>query len=162
MQNACIAPTPLLTGYIPLEHTGPVDPVRRLKFQSVIGSLLYLMLGTRPDIAYAVIKMSQFSANPSQEHLDEAMYIMRYLVGTQAYEIVCDGKKSESLIGYADSDWSADTLKRCSTTGYFAMLASGIVTWLSRLQKTIVLSSTEAEYMALSVTDCTGGGGRRS
>ena len=59
---------------------------------------------------------------------------MRYLVGTQSYEIVYDGEKSESLIGYADSDWAADTLKRRSTTGYFAMLASGIVTWLSCLQ----------------------------
>ena len=152
MTNAKIAPTPLPTGYKPSENTATPNTALRSKYQSVIGSLLYLMLGTRPDIAYAVIKMSQFSANPSQEHLDKAMYIMRYLVGTQKYSIVYDGEKSEGLQAFTDSDWAADTVKHQSTMGYFATLVSGIVCWQSRLQKTVALSSTEAEYMALSDT----------
>ena len=110
------------------------------------------MLGTRPDIAYVVIKLSQFSANPSQIHLDNALYIMRYLVGTQDYKIVYNGKVAEGLMTFTDSDWAADETKRRSTTGYFAVLASRSVCWQSRLQKTVVLSSTEAEYMALSDT----------
>jgi Reverse transcriptase (RNA-dependent DNA polymerase) len=152
MTNAKIAQTPLPTGWNPTENKNAVNPVIRQKYQTVIGSLLYLMLGTRPDIAFAVIKMSQFSANPSQEHLDKAMYIMRYLVGTQDYSIVYDGVKAEGLIAYTDSDWAADQIKRRSTTGYFATLAGGIICWQSRLQKTVALSSTEAEYMALSDT----------
>jgi hypothetical protein len=152
MTNARVAQTPLPTGYHPTENTSDPDPVLKKQFQSVIGSLLYLMLGTCPDIAYAVIRMSQFSANPSQEHLDKALYIMRYLVGTKGYHIVYDGAKSEGLMAFTDSDWATDTIKRRSTTGYFATLAGGIVCWLSHLQKTVALSSTEAEYMALSNT----------
>ena len=152
MTNAKMATTPLPSGYQSIENKEPVKPVLCQQFQSVIRSLLYLMLGTRPDIAYAVIKMSQFSANPSQTHLDKVMYIMCYLVGTQDYKIVYDGKKGEGLQAYTDSDWAADEIKRWSMTGYFATMASGSVCWQSRLQKTVVLSSTEAEYMALSDT----------
>ena len=64
MQNVKTTPTPLPTGYNPETNTGTVDSTCQQKFQQVIGSLLYLMLGTRPDIAFAVIKMSQFLANP--------------------------------------------------------------------------------------------------
>jgi hypothetical protein len=152
MTNARFAATPLPAGYKPLDHTGSADPVIRSKFQSVIGSLLYIMLGTRPDIAYAVTKLSQFSANPSQEHLDKALYICRYLAGTADYALVFDGPSNKGLIAYTDSDWAADPIKRRSVTGYFFKLANGIISWQSRSQKTVALSSTEAEYMALS--DC--------
>jgi hypothetical protein len=150
MTNAKITQTPLPTGWNPTENKNAVIPAIHQQYQTVIGSLLYLMLGTRPDIAFAVIKMSQFSANPGQKHLDKAMYIMRYLVGTQDYSIVYDGVKAEGLIAYTDLDWAADQIKRRSTTGYFATLAGGIICWQSCLQKTVALSSTEAEYMALS------------
>jgi len=81
------------------------------KFQSVIRSLLYLMLGTCLDIAFAVIKMSQFLANPSQDHLDKAMYIMCYLIGTQDYHVVYDGRLNEGLIAHKYSDWVSDPIK---------------------------------------------------
>ena len=77
---------------------------------------------------------------------------MRYLDGTQNYVLIYDGIKSEGVQAFTDSDWAADQIKRRSTTGFFATLASGIICWQSRLQKTVVLSSTEAEYMALSDT----------
>jgi len=149
MHNAKITPTPILLGYVPQENTGAVDPVWHQKFQSVIGSLLYLMLGMHPDIAFMVIKISQFSANPSQDHLDKAMYIMRYLISTQDYHMVYDGRLNEGLIAHTDLDWAGNPIKHQSTTGFFASLASGIVCWQSRLQKTVVLSSTKAEYMAM-------------
>jgi hypothetical protein len=106
-----MATTPLPSRYQPIENKEPVNSVLCQKYQLVIGSLLYLMLGTRPDIAYAVIKMSQFSTNPSQTHLDKAMYIMRYLVGTQDYKIVYDSQKGKDLQAYTDSDWAADEIK---------------------------------------------------
>jgi len=111
MHNAKIAPTPIPSGYVLQENKGAVNPVQRQKFQSVTGSLLYLMLGMHLDIAFAVIKMSQFSANPSQDHLDKAMYIMRYLIGTQDYHILYDGRINEGLIVHTDSDWAGDPIK---------------------------------------------------
>ena len=110
------------------------------------------MLGTRPDIAFAVTKLAQFAADPLQEHLDKALYICCYLVGTQDYRLTYDGSSKEGLSACTDSDWASDKDSRCSQSGYFVKLAGGLISWTSRAQKTIALSSTEAEYMALS--DC--------
>jgi hypothetical protein len=151
MQNAKSVPTPLPSGYVPLNNTDPVDEKLRNRYQQVIGSLLYLMLGTRPDIAFAVTKMSQFAANPSQEHLNKALYICRYLVGTQDYYLSY-GAKQDGIIAFADADWGSDQITRRSTSGHLVMLAGAAVSWSSRAQKTIALSSTEAEYMSLSDT----------
>jgi hypothetical protein len=150
--NAKAAPTPLPMGYVPTPNEAPVDEQLRHKFQQVIGSLLYIMLGTRPDIAFAVTKLSQFAANPSKDHLVKALYICRYLIGTPEYRIIYSGRKQRGFIAYADSDWASDIHTRRSTTGYMVMLASGVISWNTRAQKTVALSSTEAEYMSLSDT----------
>jgi hypothetical protein len=152
MTNAKFAQTPLPTGYIAKPNQGELNVQLRTEFQQVIGSLLYIMLGTRPDIAYAVTKLAQFAANPSKEHLDKARYIVRYLASTSNYALVYNGASNKGLIAYTDSDYAADPVKRRSTTGYLFKLANGIISWRSRAQKTIALSATEAEYMALS--DC--------
>jgi len=110
------------------------------------------MLGTHPDITFAVINPSQFSANPRKEHFEQAKYICCYLAGTQDYTMVFDGNTNEGLITHSDSDWAADINNCCSITGYFFKLARSLVSWLSQAQKTIALSSTEAEYMVIS--DC--------
>ena len=73
---------PLPSGYKPSLNTKTATPTLRSRYQSVIGSLLYIMLGTRPDLGYSVIKMSQFSANPSEEHLQKALHIVHYLSTT--------------------------------------------------------------------------------
>ena len=88
MQNAKAAPTPLPAGYTPTANKGEVNPQLRSEFQQIIGSLLYIMLGTRPDIAYAVTKLSQHAANPAREHLDKARYIVHYLAATSNYALV--------------------------------------------------------------------------
>ena len=135
-----------------MPNEGEVNLPMRTLFQQIIGSLLYIMLGTRPDIAFAVTKLAQFAANPSKEHLDKAKYVLRYLAGTAKYALVYQGASNKGLIAYTDSDYAADPVKRRSTTGYLLKLANGIISWQSRAQKTIALSATEAEYMALS--DC--------
>ena len=152
MQNAKPARTPLPAGFQPAPNNSPVDPALRTRFQTVIGSLLYIMLGTRPDISFAVTKLTQLSANPSQEHLNKALYICRYLLGTKNYALVYDGPNGKGLCACTDSDWGSDPNSRRSQTGFFLKLANGIFTWTSKAQKTVALSSTEAEYMALS--DC--------
>ena len=122
--NAKAPPTPLPEGYQPRPNIGTADPELHSKFQQVIGSLLYIMIGTQPDIAYAVTKMAQFAANPNKEHLDRALYICRYLLGTSKYTLVYDGKGGGGLIGFADSDWASDPITRKSTTGYLVKLAN--------------------------------------
>ena len=152
MTNARPTPTPLPAGYIPAPNKGQAKPELRSRFQTVIGSLLYLMLGTRPDLAFAVTKLAQFASNPSDDHLNRALYICRYLVGTKDYSLVYNGASQAGLIAGTDSDWASDPHSRRSQTGFFLKLANGIFSWQSRAQKTIAHSSTEAEYMAMS--DC--------
>ena len=149
--NAKAPPTPLPEGYQP-HPSATADPELCSKYQQVIGSLLYIMIGTWPDIAYAVTKKSQFAAITSKEHLDWAIYICHYLLGTSNYSLDYDGKGGGGLIGFADSDWASDPITRKSTMGYLVKLANGVFCWNSCTQKFIVLSSTEAEYMSLSDT----------
>ena len=85
------------------------------------------MLGTRPDIAFAVIKLSQFSANPSKEHFEWAKYICCYLADTQDYTMVFDGNTNEGLIVHSDSDWATDINNCHSITGYVFKLAGSPV-----------------------------------
>ena len=99
--------TPLPTGYSPLPNKEEANPDERSYFQQIIGSLLYLALGTRPDIIYAVILMSQFSANPSQDHIQKALYIVRYITHTIDSKIVYK-KNGSGFIAYADTDWASD------------------------------------------------------
>jgi len=108
------------------------------------------MLGTCPDIVYAVTCLLQFSANPSKEHLDKALYICHYFAGTRDYALIYDGTSNQGLEGYTDTDWGSNPTTRHSTTRFFFLLAKGIISWRSRAQKTVTLSSTETEYMALS------------
>jgi len=87
MQDCNPANTPLPEKYDPVASTRESNSKLHSQYQSVIGSLLYLMLGTRPDIAFAVIKMSQFSANPTEDHLNHAKYIFCYLRANREYGI---------------------------------------------------------------------------
>jgi hypothetical protein len=148
MHNAKSVPTPLPMGYIPMPNPGNVDEQLRTRYQQIIGSLLYLMLGTHPDISFAVTKMSQFASNPTQEHYSHALYICHYLVGTADYALTY-GKDNAGLIAYADADWGSDQATRRSNSELLILLGNTAVSWNSRAQKSIALSSTEVEYMSL-------------
>jgi Reverse transcriptase (RNA-dependent DNA polymerase) len=152
MTNAKSAPTPLPSNWVPQPNKGKASPELLRQYQSIIGLLLYLMIGTCPDIAFAVTRLAQFSANPFQEHFERAKYICQYLVGTRSYSLVFKHAPGKGLAAYTDSDWASDPITRRSITGYFFQLAGGPITWQSRAQTTVAHSSTEAEYMALS--DC--------
>ena len=152
MQNGKSAPTPLPEGYFARQNLGDCNAQLRQRYQQVIGSLLYLMLGTRPDISFAVTLLSRHASNPTQEHLNKAYYICRYLCGTRQYSLVYNGHPGVGFEAHVDSDWGSNLDTRRSTSGYILSLANGIFTWTSRTQKSVATSSTEAEYMALS--DC--------
>ena len=148
--NARIAPTPLPQEYHPTAHEGVIDPKIRSLFQQVIRSLLYLMLGTHPDIAYAVIALSKHATKPSKEHLDHTFYICHYLLGTHYYSLVFDGSTKAGLIAYTDSDWASDPNTWRSQTGWFIKLAGCIFSWQSCQQSHVAYSSTEAEYIVVA------------
>ena len=122
MSNARGATTPLPAGYVPQESKSKCSDAFRTTYQSIIGSLLYIMLRTCPDITYAVTKLAQFSTNPSHEHMEKAKYICRYLNSTANYALVFNGSSGDGLIAYTDSDWAADPIKHRSITGYFTSL----------------------------------------
>jgi hypothetical protein len=154
LQNAKPAPTPLPEGYQPSPVIENTSATLCSKYQQVIGSLLYIMLGTQPDIAFVVIKLSRFASNPTKKHLEKALYICCYLLGTPDYALVYDGPGNGGLLAYANSDWASDPNTRKSTSGYVVKLADAIFSWNMHAQKTIVLLSTEAEYIFLSDTSC--------
>lgn len=117
-------------------------------YRQAVGSLMYAMVGTRPDIAVAVSSVSRFLENPEQEHWIAVKRIMRYLRGTLNYGLKYKAGMDIDLVGYCDADWAGDVQTRKSTTGYLFMLSDCCVTWNCRRQPTVALSSTEAEYMA--------------
>jgi hypothetical protein len=123
-------------------------------YQSLIGTLMYAMLGTRPDIAYAVGALSKFCSNFGEVHYKQGMHVLRYLGGTKHYGIKFDGTlghdMSSIILGYTDSDWAGDLDTRRSTGGYVFLMSGAAVSWSSKLQLSPALSSTEAEYMACS------------
>jgi hypothetical protein len=89
------------------------------------------MLETCPDIVFAVTKLSQHATNPSEDHLNRALYVCHYLRGTSNYALVYDGPGNGGLKAYADSEWGLDPYNCKSTTGYMVTLAGGIFVWNS-------------------------------
>jgi hypothetical protein len=117
-------------------------------YKRILGKLNFL-LQTRPDIQYAVNCLSRFAHYPQKPHLDVVRHLFRYLKGTLDFGLLY--RRGEShLLGYSNSDWAGDRDDRKSTTGYLFLLGSTPITWRSQKQPCIALSSTEAEYVALS------------
>ncbi len=143
---------PISTPSLPNQHLVRLSSpeVDAKHFQSALGALMYLMLGTRPDIAYTVAALGRHAANPGVEHQHALDRLFRYLRGTSNYKLVyqhgvTDG---DDLVGYVDADWGSDVNDHKSTSGYVFKLAGGAISWSSKKQGCVALSSTEAEYVA--------------
>lgn len=128
------------------ENCKKVNPV---EYQSLIGSLMYLAVCSRPDILHSVCKLSQKNTEPHQEHMTAARRILKYLNKTIDFKLRYK-RTGEPIMCYVDADWGGDNESRKSYTGYVFILAGGVFSWESKKQPTVALSSTEAEYMALS------------
>uniref|UniRef100_H3H220 Reverse transcriptase Ty1/copia-type domain-containing protein n=1 Tax=Phytophthora ramorum TaxID=164328 RepID=H3H220_PHYRM len=120
-------------------------------FREAVGALMHLMTATRPDIAYAVGYVSCFMENPQEEHWVAVKRIFRYLQGTKTHGICFKPGDKIDFRGYSDADWAGDLADRKSTSGYAFMLMSAPVSWGSKKQSSVSLSTSEAEYIALSL-----------
>ena len=136
----------LSSGMCPSSEAERIE-MSRVPYALAIGSLMYAMIYTRLDIAHAVGLVSWFMADLGQEHWNAVKRILRYIKGTSGAAL-CFGGSEFIVRGYADLDFAGDLDKRKSTTGYVFTLADGTVSWLSKLQTVVALSTIEVEYMA--------------
>lgn len=111
----------------------------------MVGSLLYAAMATPPDIAQAVSVVSKFNANPNAAYLTAVKRMFPYLMGTVNVALKYEQSESGTVIGFSDADWARDQDDRRSTTGNILFLS-----WFSKKQATVALSTAEAEYVALS------------
>jgi len=143
---------------MPLNPNTPLEPNpdrnegnRSNSYARLLGELQFLANATRPDITFTINRLASYTANLSIQHISTLKCILRYLAGTKTYRIryTADPSQSNLFHGYVDTAYG--NLDECrSTTGYVFIAGSGAITWQSKKQLTVVLSSTEAEYIALS------------
>ena len=129
-------------------------PVDTTLYQSMVGSLLYLSTATRPDISQAVgvNVAAKFSSSPSEAHLTAVKRIMRYLKGSMDLKLKYERSDDGQLIGYSDAEYAGDPDDPPhSTTGNVFLMSSGPISWLSKKQGIVTLSTAEAEYVALTM-----------
>ena len=107
------------------------------------------MVCTRPDIEHAVGVVSRYMANPGKEHWEAVKWLLRYLRGTSSTSL-CFGKGKVTLQVFVNADLGGDVDSSKSTSGYIYTIGGTAVSWMSRLQKCVSLSSTEAEYVAIA------------
>ena len=137
----------------------PKEPVKQdvKVYQQLIGSLMYIACGTRPDIAYAVNSCAQFMQNPGQSHLKAAKHILRYLKATRNNRLTYrrqQASMANKLYGYVDADHAACKDTRRSVGGYVLMLNGAAVSWSSRKIKVVSISSFESEWYSASICGC--------
>ena len=128
------------------------EDMSHVPYASAVGSLMYAMVYTRPDIAHSVGVLSRFMSNPGKEYWIAVKWVFIYLCGTSDYGLCYQGRPGLERVldihGFFDAYWAGDLDQRRSTSGYVFSLFGGAVSWMSKRQSVVALSTTEAEYMA--------------
>eukprot|EP00253_Pinus_taeda_P024360 PITA_24360 len=152
MQDCKPATTPMEPGLkLSAQSSSPL--VDETLFRQLVGNLIYLT-ATKPDISFAVSYISRFMSAPKADHWIAAKRVLRYVHGTSDYGLLYTRSSDPILSGYTDSDWAGSVDDRKSTAGYVFSLGSGAVTWTSKKQQAVTLSSTEAEYRGAVKAAC--------
>ena len=151
MESSKPVNTPINPGTKLTKATAESQRVDKVKYQSAVGHLLYLSTKTRPDIAYAVSDVARFCGDPTEEHWVAVKRIMRYLRGTGDMGLLYDGnEETTTCVGYSHANWAGDLDDRKSTSGCVFQISNAAISWRSKKQSCVVLSTAEAEYMALA------------
>src|SRR6266851_9956828 len=147
MSNSCPISTPALANKHLVKLKSP--EISAKSYQHALSALMYPMLGTHPDLGYAIAALGHHTANPGPDHQHTLERVFRYLQVTSDHRLVLGhGTSGDStLLGYADADWARDVNNHKSTLGYMFKLGGGAISWSSKKQAAITLSSTEAEYI---------------
>lgn len=149
MVDAKPARSPMDVGYLKVEDSSKLmDDVT--KYRSLVGALLYLGVVARPDIVASTAILGRKFCSPTEADWSAAKRLLRYLKGTRCYAVQLGGDTKQGLIGYSDSDWAGDIGTRRSTSGFVFLYAGGVISWASRRQSSVTLSTMEAEYVALT------------
>ncbi|KAH7431214.1 hypothetical protein KP509_08G036600 [Ceratopteris richardii] len=146
--------TPLPTSLKSNPATSSTDASTEFPFAQILGSIRYLVTCTRPDICFAANSLSRFMQNPQAQHILLLKRLLRYLKQSQHYSLTYRTQPEASrwtLYGYSDADWGGDHVTMQSTSGYVYLLAGAAVAWQSKKQDRVTLSSTEAEYVAMTL-----------
>ncbi|KAK2447699.1 hypothetical protein QL285_007031 [Trifolium repens] len=141
---------------VKIEDDDTSEAVDSTMFRQLVGSLRYLCQSI-PDISYAVGYISRFMSKPLKSHFLAAKRILRYINGTVHYGVIfpySSNKETLELVGFSDADWCGDKIERKSTSGYLFKFQGAPVSWCSKKQLVIDLSSCEAEYVAESLASC--------
>ena len=128
----------------------PSSDSTNFPYAAAIGSLMYAAIATRPDISHAVQKLSQYTSNYLPEHVTAVKRVLRYLNGRRSLGITYGSNSNPVFYGFTDSDWGQDINDRKSISGYVFLLAGGAISWSSKKQNSVALSTMEAEYVALA------------
>ena len=152
MQDCRLMATPMITNWKKIDalEDKDIDPTL---YRQLIGSLIYLV-NTRPDSCYAVNTLNQFMVEPKRAHWATTKHVLRYIQGTIEHRLLYTKGNDIRLSGFTDADWAGSSVDRKSTTGYCFNIGSGMTSWCIRKQKSVALSSAEAEYMEASTTLC--------
>ncbi|KAF7761077.1 hypothetical protein Agabi119p4_10486 [Agaricus bisporus var. burnettii] len=121
-----------------------------IPYREVLGSLMWLQVATRPDLSFAVNMLSRFANNPGRAHWEAMKHTLAYVKSTTHYGITYCHDSNIKPLGYVDADYAGDTDRRRSTEGHIFFVAGGPVSWASKRQDTVALSTVESEYMAFS------------
>ena len=133
-----------------IRPAGPEDEwTDRKSYQKKVGSVMYAAINMRPDIVFAVGKLSQYVVDPARHYEQVMKYLMRYLWLTIKHRLTYKVSGSNQIIGYADGDYAKDRQDCKSTMGTIFLFGGGLILWLSRKQRSVLISITEAEYMAV-------------
>ena len=122
-------------------------------YKGIVDSLMYLTT-TRADIRHAISFISIFMERPKEAHWQAAKIILRYVKGTKRYGILYTTSKKSELIGYTENDWAGSIDDRKSTSGYVFHMGSGAISWASKKQPIVALSTAEVEYVAAIAATC--------
>jgi hypothetical protein len=139
MMDCKAMPTPMVTNLKLLSDTSS-ETVDATMYRQMIGSLMYLT-NTRPDICFAVNTLSQYMVEPRRVHLIATKHVMRYLKGTIDYGLRYASDREISLQGFTDSDWAGSVADRKSTSGCCFSMGSTMISWFSRKQTSVALST---------------------
>ena len=151
LENCKPAATPVAQGTKLLKASEDSELFDATLYKSAVGMLLYLSGWTRPDITFAVSNVARYCSKPTKEHWVAVKRILRYLKGTSNFGLMYSNKDVDRpMTGFSDADWASDVNDRKSTSGYLFMMSGAPISWKTKKQTCVALSTAEAEYIALS------------